>query len=181
MKRDVRRWMPWVTVAVDLLLINIAFLVAYWVRYGLQWFRQVDPANNAPYVVYLPMVALLAAVFILASRREGAYDVRRGRPLFDDMYGVLNATTTAIMLLVVLVFFYRRLFYSRIIFVYAGILIILLLSAARVVRWLILARLRQAGRGVDRVLIVACGTACCAHATAPVAASVSRPFVEETA
>ena len=59
--------------------------------------------------------------------------------------------------LVVLVFFYRRLFYSRMIFIYAGIVIILLLGVARVVRWFILGRLRQAGQGVDRVLIIGAG------------------------
>jgi exopolysaccharide biosynthesis polyprenyl glycosylphosphotransferase len=90
-------------------------------------------------------------------RREGAYDVRRTRPLFDELYGVLNATTTAIMLMIVFVFFYRSLFYSRIIFVYAGILILALVGAARLVRRLILGRLRQAGQGVDRLLIVGAG------------------------
>lgn len=157
MKRDVRRWLPWVTLVTDILLINVAFLIAYWLRYDLQLFRAVDPANNVPYRVYLPMVALLNLVWILASRREGAYDLRRGRPMFDDLYGLVNATTTAIMLLVVLVFFYRRLFYSRIIFIYAGLLIILLIGFARIARWLILSRLRQAGQGVDRVLIIGAG------------------------
>ncbi len=157
MKRDVRHWLPWVTLVTDILLINVAFLIAYWLRYDLQLFRAVDPANNVPYRVYLPMVALLTLVWVLASRREGAYDLRRGRPLFDDLYGLINATTTAIMLLVVLVFFYRRLFYSRIIFIYAGLLIILLIGIARIARWLILSRLRQAGQGVDRVLIIGAG------------------------
>ncbi len=157
MKQDVRRWLPWVTLVTDIILINVAFPIAYWLRYDLQLFRSVDPANNVPYRVYLPMVALLTLVWVLASRREGAYDLRRGRPLFDDLYGLVNATTTAIMLLVVLVFFYRRLFYSRIIFIYAGLLIILLVGLARIARWLILSRLRQAGQGVDRVLIIGAG------------------------
>ncbi len=157
MKWDVRRWMPWVTLITDVLLINVAFVVAYWLRYDLQLFRSVDPANNVPYGVYLPMVALLTVVLLMANRREGAYDVRRGRPLFDDVYGVINATTTTIMLLIVLVFFYRRLFYSRMIFIYAGVVIILLLGIARVIRSLVLARLRQEGQGVDRVLIIGAG------------------------
>ena len=85
-------------VAVDALLINIAFLIAYWVRYDLQWLRSVDPANNVPYTAYLPMVFLLTLILLLA-RREGAY-LRRTRPFFDEFYGILNATTTAIMLVV---------------------------------------------------------------------------------
>ena len=149
--------MPWVTLVTDIVLINVAFLIAYWLRYELQLFRSVDPANNVPYSVYLPMVAILTVILVLTNRREGAYDVRKGRPFFDDLYGLLNATTTAIMLMVVLVFFYRRLFYSRIIFIYAGILIIVLLGLARLVRNMVLARMRASGKGVDRVLIVGAG------------------------
>jgi exopolysaccharide biosynthesis polyprenyl glycosylphosphotransferase len=156
-KSDVRRWMPWVTLVLDAILINIAFLVAYWLRYDLQLFRSVDPANNVPYTAYLPLVSLLTLVLLFAMRREGAYDVRRSRPFFDEIYGVLNATTTAIMLLVVFVFFYRSLFYSRIIFVYAGIMILILVALARLVRRMILGRLRQAGQGVDRLLIIGAG------------------------
>jgi exopolysaccharide biosynthesis polyprenyl glycosylphosphotransferase len=157
MKRDVRTWMPWVTLIVDVLLINIALPIAYWLRYDLQLFRGVDPANNVPYSVYWPMAGLLTVVLILTSRHEGAYDLGRNRSLSRDLYGVLNATTTAIMLLVVLVFFYRRLFYSRIIFVYAGVLILVFLGLARVARHAILTRMRQSGRGVDRVLIIGAG------------------------
>ena len=134
MRSDFRRWVPWVTVITDALLINVAFRIAYWLRYDLQLFRSVDPANNVPYQVYWPMVGLLTIVLLLISRREGAYDVRRGRSFFDELYGVINATTTAIMLLVVLVFFYRRLFYSRMIFIYAGLMIVVLLAMARMLR-----------------------------------------------
>jgi exopolysaccharide biosynthesis polyprenyl glycosylphosphotransferase len=154
---DVRNWMPWVTVITDILLINLAFLVAYWLRYELQLFRTVDPANDVPYSVYLPMVAVMTVILVLTNKREGAYDVRRGRPFFDDLYSLLNATTTAIMLMVVLVFFYRRLFYSRIIFIYAGILILVLLGFARLIRNMVLTRMRASGKGVDRVLIIGAG------------------------
>jgi len=156
-KSDVRRWLPWVTVVLDAGLIHAAFLIAYWLRYDLQLFRSVDPANNVPFTAYLPLVILQTLVLLFALRREGGYDLRRTRPLFDELYGILNATTTAIMLLIVFVFFYRSLFYSRIIFVYAGILILVLLGSLRLVRRLILGRLRQAGQGVDRLLIIGAG------------------------
>jgi len=156
-KSDVRRWLPWVTVVLDAGLIHAAFLIAYWLRYDLQLFRSVDPANNVPFTAYLPLVILQTLVLLFALRREGGYDLRRTRPLFDELYGILNATTTAIMLLIVFVFFYRSLFYSRIIFVYAGILILVLLGSLRLVRRLILGRLRQAGQGVDHLLIIGAG------------------------
>jgi exopolysaccharide biosynthesis polyprenyl glycosylphosphotransferase len=157
MKRDVRTWMPWVTVVTDAVLINIALGIAYWLRYDLQLFRSVDPANNVPYSAYLPLAVLLTVMVLLSNRREGAYNVRRTRSVFGEWDAVISATTTGIALIVVLVFFYRSLFYSRIIFIYAGILIILLLGLSRMVRRMVLARMRQAGKGVDRVLIVGAG------------------------
>jgi exopolysaccharide biosynthesis polyprenyl glycosylphosphotransferase len=163
-KGDVRRWMPWATLIIDALLVNLALPIAYWLRYDLQLFRSVDPANNVPYSVYLPMGALLTVMLLLTNWREGAYNVRHSRSargvvtsLSDELYTVVNATTTAIMLLVVFVFFYRRLFYSRVIFIYAGIMIIVLLGLARLARRMILARMRQAGQAVDRILIVGAG------------------------
>ncbi len=157
MSRDVRKWMPWVTVVTDVILIVAALGIAYWLRYDRQLFRVVDPANNVPFSVYLPLVSVLTLIWLAASRREGAYDVRRGRPLLDELYSVVSATTLAIMLMVVLVFFYRRLFYSRIIFVYAGVAIVVLVGLARVIRQVVLTRLRQAGQGVDRVVIIGAG------------------------
>jgi exopolysaccharide biosynthesis polyprenyl glycosylphosphotransferase len=156
-KGDVRRLISWAALVIDALLVNLAFLIAYWLRYDLQLFRSVDPANNVPFSVYLPMAALLTFMLLLTNWREGAYNIRRRRSLFDEFYAVINATTTAIMLLVVLVFFYRRMFYSRLIFIYAGIIIIVLLSLARLVRRMILARMQQAGLAVDRLLIIGAG------------------------
>jgi exopolysaccharide biosynthesis polyprenyl glycosylphosphotransferase len=157
MRRDARTVVPWVTLLVDVVLINVALPIAYWLRYDLQLFRGVDPANNVPYSVYLPLAGVLTVIFILTSRHEGAYSLPHHRSLSSDLYGVLNATTTSIMILVVLVFFYPRLFYSRIIFIYAGILIVIFLGSARIARNSLLNRWRQRGHGVDRVLIIGAG------------------------
>jgi hypothetical protein len=108
MKRDVRTWMPWVTVVTDAVLINIALAIAYWLRYDLQLFRSVDPANNVPYSVYLPMAVLMTLIVLLSNWREGAYNVRATRSVFGEWYAVITSTPTAIALLVIIVFFYRR-------------------------------------------------------------------------
>ena len=38
------RVVPWATVLADIVLIYLAFGLAYIVRYQLPWFRDVDPA-----------------------------------------------------------------------------------------------------------------------------------------
>ena len=152
--RRLWRWAPWILAAADVILINIAFLVAYWLRYDLQWFRAVDPAFDTPPSTYAPFAFLLTALLLLAYRAEGAYDLKRGMTWFDEVYAIVNGTTTAIIVMVVITFFYRSAFYSRLIFIYAAILIVLILSLARAVKGVILERLRRRGISAVRTLIV---------------------------
>ena len=72
-------------IVVDILLINAAFILAYWVRYELQLFGSVDPAFNVPYQVYLPFVAIFTTLLILVYRQQGLYRLRRKISWFDHV------------------------------------------------------------------------------------------------
>jgi exopolysaccharide biosynthesis polyprenyl glycosylphosphotransferase len=142
---------------IDIILINIAFIVAYWVRYDLQLFRAVDPAFNVPYRVYLPFVALFTALLILVYRQQGVYRLRRQVSWVDEVYAILSGTATATIITIVIIFLYRGAFYSRLIFIYAGILAVVLLGLSRLIRVSILRNMRRRGIGSSRVLIVGAG------------------------
>lgn len=144
-------------VLIDILLINTAFVLAYWVRYDLQLFRAVDPAFNVPYQVYLPFVAIFTLLLILVYRQHGVYQLRRKISWFDEFYAIVNGTTTSIVIMIVIIFLYRPAFYSRIIFIYAGLLAVALLSLSRLLKVLLQRRLRRQGIGIRRVLIVGAG------------------------
>jgi len=157
MARRMRRWLPWVMAAIDLVLINLAFVLAFWVRYRLQWFRAVDPAYDATFGTYIPLALLLTALLLFAYRGAGLYDQRRTRSWFDELRVIINGTAIGIVILVFIVFAIRPLVYSRLIFFYAGLLTTILLGLARLVKSIVLARLRRQGRAVDRVLLVGAG------------------------
>jgi len=144
-------------VLVDALLINVAFALAYWLRYELQWFRPVDEAYYAPFQRYIPFAIVLTILLLIIYRIGGVYRQRRGASWFDETYAILNGTATGIVFLVFIAYFYRPLSYSRLIFLYAGALIVLLLSLSRLVKAWLWARLRRKGIGVDRILIVGAG------------------------
>ena len=59
-------WRVWRARSADGLLILVGFMSAYYVRYQLQWFRTVDPANQLDLWDYLPF-ALILVVLILFS------------------------------------------------------------------------------------------------------------------
>jgi exopolysaccharide biosynthesis polyprenyl glycosylphosphotransferase len=144
-------------ISIDVLLINVAFVIAYWLRYDLQLFRAVDPANNVPYAVYLPFAALFAVLLIMVYRQQGIYRLRRQISWVDEFYAILNGTATGVIITIVIIFIYRSGFYSRVIFIYAGLLSVVLLSLSRLIKVIMLRAMRRRGIGTRRVLIVGAG------------------------
>jgi exopolysaccharide biosynthesis polyprenyl glycosylphosphotransferase len=153
-----RQWLQRLGLVVsDIVLINAAFAIAYWIRYELEWLWAIDPAYFVSYTVFLPFTLILTVLLLLFYRREGLYQVERRGSWFDEVYGIVNGTTTGIVVMVVLVFISSPSFYSRVIFFYAGALIIVLLSMSRLTRSLRLRSLHRRGIGVVRAIIVGAG------------------------
>ncbi len=150
-------WLRFVVLALDIVLVNVAFGLAYIIRYRLQWFRAVDPAYYTDFSAYLPFAALLTLLLISAYAMEGLYGEQRGRRFWDDFYGIFNGTMTGLGITIIIVFFWRPLFYSRLIFAYTAVLVITLLSIERIILRAVLAWLRKRGVGVARVVVVGAG------------------------
>ncbi len=157
MNRRITRLVNGATIVVDVALMALAFLLAYLLRYQLQWFREVDPAYYTTFAPYLPMAALQGGLILLSFALSGVYRFRRGASLVDEIYGVINGAFTGFVVTVFFIFFWRPLVYSRLFFLYATLLIILFLIIARFLRRGVLRALRARGVGVDRVLIVGSG------------------------
>jgi len=153
-----RRYLSTAVIISDVLLINLAFAIAYWLRYGLQWFASVDEANFVPYGAFIPISLTLTALLLSIYKLNGVYDQPRGASWFDEVYRLMTGTATGIILMVfVIVFLFRPFFYSRLIFFYAGVLITLFLSMSRLGKRFLRQHLRRRGLGVDRLLIVGAG------------------------
>ena len=144
-------------VAGDIVLINLAFLLAYYVRYQLQLFRPVLDPNTAPFNAYIPVQAAYTVLMLLFLSLDGVYRRRREGGWFDELYRIANATTTAVVILIAGTFIVQPLVYSRLLPIEVGVLTIVALGAARAVRYSVSAQLRKRGIGLDRVLIVGAG------------------------
>ena len=156
MPRHLPRWLTWVLVASDIVLINLALHVSYRIRYDWQWFSAVDPAYNNPFSVYIPFGIVLTVLLLIIFRIEGVYDRRRSTSLFEALYALASGATSGIVVMMAATLAYP-LTYSRLIFLYAGFLIVVFLSTSRIVLTIISARMRRGGVGIDRVLIVGAG------------------------
>lgn len=144
-------------IALDVILINLCFLAAYWLRYEQEFIVPVLEANYVPYSDYVPVGFLLSALLLLAYKLEGLYDFSRSRSWLDSVYAIFSGTAIGIALLTVFFFYYRPLFYSRLMFGYSGILILFCLSFVRLLENTFLRALRRRGIGTTRTLIVGAG------------------------
>jgi exopolysaccharide biosynthesis polyprenyl glycosylphosphotransferase len=144
-------------VAFDLLLINVAFVLGYFVRYQLQLLRPVFDANQAPYAAYIPFQILYTLLLLFFLMLDGVYQRRRRGSWLDELYRLLNATTTAVIILVAVTFIFQPLVYSRLLLIEVTLITIVLLGGARLVQRAVQASLRRRGLGVARVLIIGAG------------------------
>jgi exopolysaccharide biosynthesis polyprenyl glycosylphosphotransferase len=141
----------------DAVLVNLAFWLGFYVRYGLQLFRQVIDANDAPYSAYIPFQLAYTALMLLFLFFDGAYHRQREGTWFQELYRIANTTTTAVVILIAGTFIIQPLVYSRLLPLEIGVLTVVLLASARLVRQIVAARWRRQGLGLDRVLIVGAG------------------------
>jgi exopolysaccharide biosynthesis polyprenyl glycosylphosphotransferase len=147
---------PWTLAkpAVDAILVALAFVLAYYVRYQLQWWREVEPTYYVPLSRYVPSMFGLAALVVLFLATEGAYRRPRGRRYVDEMILVFRGAILGIAAMTIIAFFATPSYYSRLIIGYTGVASVALLSVARAVEQIVLARLRKRGVGVASLLVV---------------------------
>ena len=148
-----------VMVAVDAILINVAFVLSYLVRYELELPYPVPPEFDAPFAPYVPYAALMTILCLIMYRIDGLYNPFRRRRVFGEIYRIINGTATSVVAMLAITFFLQPLIYSRGMLILAGTLTIAFLSAVRIVKHLALSVQRRRGVGVDRVLVVGAGEA----------------------
>lgn len=153
---DPRWWRP-LLVASDAILILAAFALAYHLRYGLQWFRAVDPAFQVMIWTYAPFAVALVGVLLITFRFSGVYPYKPGRGLVEEGYKIAAATTVGVVILIVVSLAFNPLSYSRLIYLYTAVLVTLLLVISRGVIAMMRNHLRKYGIAVRRVLIVGMG------------------------
>lgn len=144
-----------VTILSDILLVNLAFMAAYGVRYQLEWIRPVT--FYEPYSDYVGQQLLLTLLITLTFSQTNVWARRRGELWIDELSRVGYGAAAALALMTMITFFVQPLVFSRLLLLWAYIFIVVFLSVARLLRRFILTLLYQRGIGVDYVLVIGSG------------------------
>lgn len=150
-------WRTALLIVLDVLLIHLGFVLAYWIRYDLQWPLPVADSNYVPFDEYVSteivFVVLLVAVYVAHK----VYVHSRGRSWIEEMATVFSGTMSGTMLMIVITYFFPELSYSRGFFPLAAMTILTLLTLGRIVKRVVLNQLRRRGVGIKQVLVVGAG------------------------
>jgi exopolysaccharide biosynthesis polyprenyl glycosylphosphotransferase len=143
-----------VLVAIDLVMVNLAFYLAWYARYRLGLFVALDPGNYVEHDVYLPLQMVLALTFASLIALRGLYRLPRAASALDDLSTLFTVAGISVMLLFAASTFVRYPAESRLTWIFAWALITLLTFLGRA-NWLwTLSALHQRNIGVDRTLVV---------------------------
>ncbi|HEY8477033.1 MAG TPA: exopolysaccharide biosynthesis polyprenyl glycosylphosphotransferase, partial [Chloroflexota bacterium] len=140
---------------VDALMTSLAFVLAYYLRLGMET-RAFPPVP--PLSAYRGMLGVLVGTTIVIFALNRLYLPRRGVSRIDLLYQIfVSVSVSNIVALALNAFLYKGLDYPRLMVVYAWILAIVLVWVGRGVLDSVMRILRRRGLDPARVLIVGAG------------------------
>ena len=141
----------------DAALTLLAFVLAYIVRYQLEWFKDVEPIHVQTFQAYLPSALSLVVVQLAAFQLAGVYGNGQIRGWLHETWTVANASTLTILVLIMGHLFFNPQLYSRLVFLYTAIMMTGLLGGLRLGLWAVRRLLYSHGLGHEKVLLVGTG------------------------
>lgn len=138
-------------IPIDLLMVFLAFLFAYWLRSQTEITQVVYlwPLEN-----YLALVAFMLPFWVLIFASAGLYAGDASRRPWGGFTKIFLAVSAGIMLFVAWIFLSRTIFFSRLIVIYAWIAAILLVSFGRFLMAESRRLLYRNGYALRRVIII---------------------------
>lgn len=147
-----RRLVPYSLVLSDAILIYIAFVLAYWVRYSLGVGPQIQ--QRVAFDAYQPLAGLLLGIMVLVLLLKGAYRTRMSTDVVDELTAVFSAATVSVAGIVVITAMLHQDQYSRGVVVYVWVLVIVLVGFGRALYRAVQGYCHRRGWGTRHVLVV---------------------------
>jgi exopolysaccharide biosynthesis polyprenyl glycosylphosphotransferase len=137
-------------VPVDLIMIVLAFILAYKFRF---YFNLVPATYFEPFDTYFKFVLYASPFWILIFAMNGLYSTER-RGIANEFGKICVSVTAAVSLLMVEIFLTRTFFFSRLIIGFAWILAIVMVLLGRYLLLLVQRLLYYRGIGVHKVMVI---------------------------
>jgi exopolysaccharide biosynthesis polyprenyl glycosylphosphotransferase len=145
---------PGLLVLSDLVAVNLAFYVAWYLRYELMLGGDVEPFDVVAYDVYLPLGLVLSALVVAIFFFGSLYRRHQAAFWFNEFFAILGRCGIAVMALFAFSTMLRYPASSRLTFIYAWLLATIFAALGRVLVQSAMGLLHRGGVGTERVVIV---------------------------
>ena len=143
---------------VDFVILTGVFLLAYWLRFQLEFLPERPVPSFDLYFRFSFLVGLLGFAMLYSS---GMYRLRHLSFGVEDFFGIFRAVTFSSLIIMVINFIFRGYItsydvetYSRLIILMCWLLSLVLLSLWRLGIAQVLKRFRKKGKGLKNVIII---------------------------
>lgn len=145
----------WLKIASDVLLINLSFVLAYFLRFKILFF--ITTESIPIFGHYFKVLVIVSLLWLAVFKLIGLYDSKRTASLLDELASLFLAISVSTLLLLSLLFLYREFWFSRLVIVNAWFVALILLGLERTLVFGINSWLRSRGWNVRNVLILGTG------------------------
>ncbi|HST04780.1 MAG TPA: sugar transferase [Chloroflexia bacterium] len=147
-------------IAADGLLLIAAFVLAYWLRYGLELGRDVSaPESYMSLPAFYPYIAAYVVGTLLIFRVRGLYALPRRASWLDHMMVITGATVTAVSALTLGALLINTVLPSRLVFISLWLCTIAIFAVERFAFRRLRVRLWRRGINIRETLVVGAGVA----------------------
>lgn len=151
--RSHRRWHLVALFAGDLLSTNVAFFLAYHLRYTYELGGEIPGESYVGYSLYIPIQMLFVALCLFGYQMRGSYRAPRSS-LTSEVVGVISTTAITAMVVFAFASMVHYSAFSRLTFIYVWLLAVALGVVVRVLLRIVRAQAYRAGIGAERVIVV---------------------------
>lgn len=157
MLKQKRQLFELVFMALDLLVVSLAWLVAYWIRF------QVDiiPIEKGvpAFSHYFSLLLFIWLIWAFVFKRMGLYRPMRGVRRTKELWLLINANALGVLLLISVTYLFREksVPFSRLVFLYFGVLATIFTGLQRTFLRFVLREIRRRGYNLRFMILVGAG------------------------
>jgi Undecaprenyl-phosphate glucose phosphotransferase len=141
--------------ASDMLMINIAFLFSYWLRFNTGILPV--PLGTPGIAEYINPLPIITVILLFIMRSFNLYMSRRRLAILDEFFLIVKAMTIGLLVLMSATFIYREFTYSRLMLIICWADLIIFISLARFAINRVRFFIRSANKDFSRLIVVGTG------------------------